>query len=405
MLLTLITPPVIRSDLIKASLELPEADSVGLDKGRKMLRIVSGKLLKNLIAGAAALALAGCATLSRTDFPVDADAQAALADSDVNIIQLTPQNIRSYTTAKRARHPQGDLPAMSATWQYFVGVGDVLSITVWDHPELTLPAGEQRSQLESGSSVDTRGEIFYPYIDRVKAAGRTVGEIQQELTERLAEYIPDPQIEVKVAAYNSQKVLVTGAVNRPGSVTISNIPLTLLEAVNGSGGLHPAADSTHVTVQRGGQTYYIHLKEFLSSGRVDGNPVLQGGDIVNVPVHENNVAYVLGQIMQPGPVDLGSDGLNLTEAISQRGGLAENTADAQGIFVFRTTRGDQSIDVFQLDATTPLAFVLATRFVMHPQDVVYIVTDPAVQWNAVIAALVPSISAVRGLQAIESGFQ
>ncbi len=130
---------------------------------------------------------------------------------------------------------------------------------------------------------------------------------------------------------------------------------------------------------------------------------MQGGDIVNVPVHENNVAYVLGQIREPGLVDLGNDGLNLTEAITQRGGLYEETADAQGIFVFRNASGG-GIDVFQLDATTPLAFVLATQFVMHPQDVVYIVTDPAAQWNAVIAGIAPSISAVRGLQVIESGF-
>ena len=210
---------------------------------------------------------------------------------------------------------------------------------------------------------------------------------------------------MKVAAFNSQKVVVTGAVNRPGSMTISNIPLTLLEAVNGSGGLGMAADITHVTVHRGDHTYYVHLKDFLSDGQNGGNPVLQGGDIVYVPVHENNIAYVLGQIRQPGPVNLGIDGLNLTEAISQRGGLNENTADAQGIFVFRTSSSGNNIDVFQLDATTPLAFVLATQFVMHPQDVVYIVTDPAVQWNAMIAALVPSVSAVRGLQAVEAGFQ
>ncbi len=386
-------------------LELVEADSGALGEGQKMLRLVSLNTLTKLVAGAVVIAVAGCATLSRTDFPVNAEAQAELVGSDVNIIQLTPQNIKSYTAAERARHPTRDLPETSDAWQYFVGVGDVLSITVWDHPELTLPAGAQRSQLESGSSVDAQGEIFYPYISRLKAADRTVGEIQRELSERLAEFIPDPQIEVKVAAYNSQKVIVTGAVNRPGSMTVSNIPLTLLEAVNGSGGLHAAADITHVTVQRGGQTYYVHLKDFLMDGRNGENPVLQGGDIVNVPVHENNVAYILGQIRTPGAVDLGNDGLNLTDAIAQRGGLSESTADAQGIFVFRNAHSGKGIDVFQLDASTPLAFVLATQFVMHPQDVVYIVTDPAVQWNAVIASLVPSVSAIRSLQVVEAGFQ
>jgi polysaccharide export outer membrane protein len=368
-----------------------------------MLRFLSKKVLCNLTFGAAIIALAGCATLSRTDFPVDLDAQAELTNSEVHIIRLIPQNIMSYTTAERMPHPQGNLPASAEAWQYSVGVGDVLSITVWDHPELTLPAGEQRSQLESGSSVDAQGQIFYPYLDRVQVSGRTVGQIQHDLSVRLSEFIPDPQIEVKVAAFNSQKVVVTGAVNRPGSMKISNIPLTLLEAVNGSGGLTAEADITHVTVQRGEKTYYVHLKSFLTSGNPGGNPVLQGGDIVNVPVHENNVAYVLGQIREPGLVDLGNDGLNLTEAITQRGGLYEETADAQGIFVFRNASGG-GIDVFQLDATTPLAFVLATQFVMHPQDVVYIVTDPAAQWNAVIAGIAPSISAVRGLQVIESGF-
>ena len=367
-----------------------------------MLRLLLKKVLGHMTVGVAIILLAGCATLSRTDFPVDADSQSELANSDVHIIRLTPQNIKSYGDAEPVAHPQGNLPSTSEAWQYFVGVGDVLSITVWDHPELTLPAGEQRSQLESGSSVDAQGQIFYPYIDRVQASGRTVGQIQQELSVRLSDFIPDPQIEVKVAAFNSQKVVVTGAVNRPGSMTVSNIPLTLLEAVNGSGGLTAKADITHVTVQRGGKTYYVHLKSFLATGNHSGNPVLQGGDIVNVPVHENNVAYVLGQIREPGLVDLGNDGLNLTEAMTLRGGLFEEAADAQGIFVFRNS-SDGGIDVYQLDATTPLAFVLATQFVMHPQDVVYIVADPAAQWNSVIAALAPSVSAVRGLQLIESG--
>ena len=80
-----------------------------------------------------------------------------------------------------------------------------------------------------------------------------------------------------------------------------------------------------------------------------------------------------------------------------------HAADAQGIFVFRNAAGSSKINVFQLDATTPLAFVLATQFTLHPQDVIFVVTDPATQWNAVIAALLPSISAIRGVQVIGGG--
>jgi polysaccharide export outer membrane protein len=343
----------------------------------------------------------GCAPISRSDFPVRAEDQVGSALENVIITRLSAQNIGSYRNAQQLAHQQSTLPPATDRWQYFVGPGDVLSIIVWDHPELTLPAGPERTQLESGITVDANGEIFYPYIDRIRAAGRTVGEIQAELRERLLEFIPDPQIDVKVAAFNSQKVIVTGAVTNPGSITVSNVPLTLIEAINDSGGLGANANSNHVTVQRAGQTYYVHLTAFLNDGRADGNPALRGGDIINVPVFENNNAYVLGQIENPGSVDLGFDGVNLTEAIALRGGLVENAADARGIFVFRRASGSSKINVFQLDATTPMAFVLATQFTLQPQDVVYVVTDPAAQWNAVIATLLPSISAIRAVQVID----
>lgn len=364
------------------------------------LRLAS---VKNLFAVLMMGFIAGCASLSNTDFPVTEEEQADIAQDNVNIVLLTPKNIASYTSSKSAWHPNAKLPRSTSPWQYFVGVGDVLSITVWDHPELTLPSGPTRSQVESGSSVDASGKIFYPYINHIQVAGRQVSAIQSELTGKLSEFIPDPQIEVKVAAFNSQKVVVTGAVVRPTTMTISNIPLTLLEAVNGAGGLTPEADDTHVTVRRNGQTYYIHLQAFLSNGRPGGNPVLHGGDIVNVPEYKNNVAYVMGEVEQPGIVDLGRDGVNLTEALTISGGLRKERANAQGVFVFRANTKNNGFDVFQLDATTPITFVLATKFALHPQDVVYVVTDPAAQWNDVITTILPSVQAIRTVQVIGGG--
>jgi polysaccharide export outer membrane protein len=343
------------------------------------------------------LVLGGC--IARTDFPVGAERQAKEVPPGVNIIQLTPGSVGAYAASSGKHHAKTTLSSSTRNWQYLVGVGDVLSITVWDHPELTLPAGPERSQIESGSSVNANGEIFYPFLNQVRVAGKPVGMIQKELTQKLSVFIPKPQIEVKVAAFNSQRVVVTGAVKSPGSQIISNIPRTLIEAINGAGGLTEQADSHHVTVRRAGRTHSVHLKAFLSDGAAGNNPVLRGGDIVNVPTRENNVAYVLGQVNQPGAVDLGLEGLNLTDAIAQRGGLVESLANAKGIFVFRKG-GKAAIDVFQLDARSALAFVVATKFALHPQDVVYVVTDPAGRWNAVIAKLLPSITATRGLQVI-----
>ncbi len=353
------------------------------------------------IALVAILGLSACVPVSSTDFPVSAEAQANAPMDNVSIIRLTPQNIGAYRAPEQMSRGGARLPSSPGNWQYQVGVGDVLSITVWDHPELTLPAGPQRSQLESGSWVNADGRIFYPYIGQLAVAGESIVNIQQDLTEMLAEFIPDPQVEVKVAAFNSQKVVITGAITQPGSLPVTNLPLSLIEAVNAVGGLRDGADARQVTVRRGGQNYYVDLQAFLENGRSVNNPLLRGGDIVNVPNMENNVAYVLGQISSPGPVDLGARGINLTDAISRQGGLVEGRANAKGIFVFRDQ--GSGIAVFQLDAATPLAFVLATEFTLHPQDVVYIVSDPAAKWNSIIERLLPSISAIRAVQVIGGG--
>ncbi len=344
------------------------------------------------------LALSGCAEVSRTVFPTTPAAQSTELPDYVRIVPLTPENIGQTSAQPQHGHTAPDLPSARSSWQYNIGVGDILSIIVWDHPELTLPAGPQRSQLESGSIVNESGAIFYPYLGQVRVAGRLVGDVQRELTERLTEYIPDPQIEVKVAAYNARKVVITGAVNAPASLPITNIPLTLMEAINASGGLAENADGLHVNIRRNGNNYSVDLQTFLERGRTDNNPLLRGGDIINVPTLEPQQAFLLGKITKPGVVLLAAGGTSLTDAIARQGGLDEARADASGIFVFRNQA--ERIDVFQLDASTPLAFVLATKFTLQPDDVVYIVADPAARWNEIITQLIPTIGAVRQAQLI-----
>lgn len=343
--------------------------------------------------------LSGCDTF--TDFPVRPEAVAQAADEigkPVNVVVLDAENVGSYGAAPAFSTPSNDAPS-GGKWVYRVGPGDVLDIVVWEHPELNSPAGENRSPEESGLRVQSDGTFFYPFVGNVKAEGRTVEEIRADLSQLLVKYIPDPQVVVRLAAPGSQSISVTGAVKEPQKQVIDEKPLSLLDAVDGAGGLTETADAARVTLRRSGSIYNVNLKSFLENGQGRGNPLLRDGDIINVPELVTAEAYLLGQVVKPSTIDLTSDTVTLTQALTRVGGLREDRADARGIFVFRNQ--SDAVQVYQLDASNPTAFLIGTRFALQPQDVIYVTTAPISKWNQVISNLLPSVTSVGALKDID----
>ena len=97
-------------------------------------------------------------------------------DSLVNVYQLTPSFVNKHRTPTPIAAVNLVMDEEIANYQYRVGPADILNVTVWDHPELTIPAGSYRSATESGNWVHTDGRIYYPYIGFVTVAGKTVVE-------------------------------------------------------------------------------------------------------------------------------------------------------------------------------------------------------------------------------------
>lgn len=344
------------------------------------------------------LFLMSCGTI--TDFPVKSAAiekELSALETTVTVVQLTADNIAQYDLKRLPESATTNLQS-SGNWNYRVGVGDILDIVVWEHPELTMPGGEGRNPIESGLRVQADGTFFYPYVDQVQAKGLTPEAIRKNLQLKLADYIPNPQIVVRVVGYNSQNVSVTGEVTTPNRQALNAEPLTLLQAVDAAGGLTEDADSRRVTVRRGGKLYSVDLKAFLDKGEGRANPTLVHGDIVNVPKLEPAEVFLLGQIVKPSTIDLTREDVTLTQALTRVGGLREGDADARGVFVFRNSR--DAITVYQLDAANPVAFVLGTRFTLLPQDLIYVTTAPISKWNQIISRLLPSVAAYDTVQRV-----
>lgn len=326
------------------------------------------------------------------EFPTDESAQQSLGEN-VEVIVLTAQNIANFASPARG-FSATNLPG-GGGWSYAVGPGDILSVIVFDHPELTLPAGPQRSAAESGFQVASDGTITYPYVGSIRASGRTAGQIREDLSTRLADFIPNPQVEVRIAAYNSQSVVVSGAVEMPNRQPLTSVSLSLIEAVNAAGGFSDTADQRIVSIQRGGRVFTVDMRGFLEGGLAQNNPVLRNGDIVNVPRRRAEEAYLLGEVARPDVVDLSLEPITLTQAITRSGGLQQPRANARGVLVFRAD-GDIT-RVFQLDTSTPEGLLLGTRFVLEPRDIVYVMRSSLQRWNDTIVRLLPSVQAVRNV--------
>lgn len=289
-----------------------------------------------------------------------------------------------------------ELEQALAEYDYVVNQGDVLNITVWDHPELTIPQGSDRSPSEAGNWVHSDGTIFYPYVGKVEVAGLKVTEIRAILRERLAEYIQDPQVDVTVAAFRSKRVYVTGEVKQPGTQPITNVPLTLLEAVSRAGGLTEFADWTEVTLTRKDQTRSFSLRELYQQGDTQQNVLLLPNDIVHVARNDAAKVFILGEVGKPQTLNFGRSDITLAEALAESGGFAEATADASGVFVMRRAPEESGkiANVYQLDAGNATALVLADQFKLQPRDIVYVTAAPIARWNRLVAQLLPTAQAI-----------
>ncbi|MEZ9503049.1 polysaccharide export protein [Vibrio sp. 10N.261.52.C11] len=361
------------------------------------------KINKNrlLIALLPAL-LAGCTTPgthlstdNKTVIQPSEEQQESDVSDVVNLYPLTAQSVSSYRSEPlSASQANPSLDIEIAKYEYQVGVGDILNITIWDHPELTIPAGSYRSAEEAGNWVRSNGTIFYPYIGSVNVLGKTVDEIRTDVAKRLSQYIESPQVDVNVAGFRSQRTYITGEVDSPGQQAITNIPLTLLDAVNRSGGLAEEADWRNVSLTRNGAQEYVSLYALMQKGDLTQNRLLQAGDIVHVPRNDAQKIFVMGEVNDPKLLKIDRAGMSLTEALSNVGGIDQLAADATGVFVIRTSddKSERMADIYQLNMEDVSALVIGTEFDLKPYDIVYVTAAPVIRWNRVISQLLPTIS-------------
>jgi polysaccharide export outer membrane protein len=153
---------------------------------------------------------------------------------------------------------------------YKIGSSDVLDISVFKVPELSKTV-----QVADG------GTINLPLVGEIPAAGRTAQEVERDLTARLgAKYLQNPQVTVYVKEYNSQRVTISGAVNKPGVYPIKS-KTSLLQIIAMAEGFNQGSDSTVLVLREGGgkrSAARFDVDE-IQKGRV-ADPIVLSGDVI-----------------------------------------------------------------------------------------------------------------------------
>ena len=159
---------------------------------------------------------------------------------------------------------------------YLLAPGDALEITVWKEE------GLQKEQFLIGPD----GNIVFPLVGTITATGKTLSQLKDKLANRLADFIADPSVSIKLLNNQGGVVFVIGKVNKPGPV-VSGRRMDVLQALSLAGGLTVFADDDDISVQRrvGNE---IKVFPFDYSNVIDGdnlheNILLEPGDTVTVP--------------------------------------------------------------------------------------------------------------------------
>jgi polysaccharide biosynthesis/export protein len=346
----------------------------------------------------------------------DTEEDRRVVEDQVDVVTITSQLIARQqrdaiiNNAVPAAMPER-LRQEIANYEYHVDKGDMLQIIVYGHPELTNPSGSNNNNAESsGIIVENDGSIYYPYIGKVNVAGMTVDQIRDAIAIPLVDFITAPQIAVRVVRFSSKRAYVTGQVSDPGPQPITNVPMTVLDAIARAGGLTPDANWHEVLLSRDGNETRLSVYEMLNNGRLGQNMLLQHEDVLHVPVTGQQQIFVLGELNRVNTLAMGNIRMSLTEALTRSGGLNQVTSNAEGIFVIRpnaigsfsesspaspaSTENNKLGTIYQLNVKNAVAFAVGAQFMLQPGDIVYVTTAPVTRWNRVISQIIPSLNAL-----------
>ncbi|WP_254215430.1 polysaccharide biosynthesis/export family protein [Burkholderia multivorans] len=309
-------------------------------------------------------------------------------DYPYQLIDLSASNIAPYM--RPPEKPLTDHVARPREPEVRLMAGDVLRVLISDDSgaDKTVFAPLSLGGTVFGQvRVDADGKITLPYMGTKSVRGATLSEVESIIRRGVQGRASEPQVHVELVSDLSRSVLVAGAVKSPGRFSALQGPLTILDAINQAGGPVLEPYLINVVVRTGNAVKSYNYQDLLSGGNIT---VPSNSEIILERARKRFVA--MGAVGQPGLHDFPSSTPSLLEVLGAVGWLNERTANPGGVFIFRLEDNGGTAkpvaQVFRLNMQEPVSMFLAKRFLVHPDDTVYVTNAPTYEMQKIIAPIV-----------------
>ena len=279
-----------------------------------------------------------------------------------------------------------------------VGKGDIIEISIWEAPPATLFSSSNTGSASISSSsgrtvlpeqmVNSAGTISVPFAGQILADGQSLREIESEIIGRLKGKANQAQVIARVIRNASSNVTVIGDVANTVRMPLTANGEKLLDAIAAAGGPKQPPSKISIQVTRGENVYSLPLETILRDSAQNIN--LLPGDLVTVLFQPKSFT-ALGATNKNEEVGFETQGISLAQALARTGGLNDNRADAQGVFIFRfedkaavdwptapkevTADGKVAV-VYRVDLKDPSSFFNAQNFKIENKDILYVSNAP-----------------------------
>ncbi len=304
-----------------------------------------------------------------------------------------------------------------------VGLGDTIELTIWEAPPASLFGGgtidaraasaisTSRPNTLPEQTVNSEGTISVPFAGVIKVVGKTPQQIETEVASRLKGKANQPQVLARVVRNPSTNVTVLGDVAASVRLPLTARTERVLDALAAAGGARNPVNKTTIQLTRGERVLTLPLETLIKDPRQ--NISLKAGDVVTA-LFQPYSFISLGASGKNEEINFEGPGISLAQAMGRMGGLQDNRADPQGVFIFRyeepstlpwprqpviTNASGKVPVIYTVDMKDPSSFFVMQTFTIKNADLIYVSNAPLAEFqkfaNVVFSVAFPVLNTIQ----------